>query len=93
MVIIELDCEFDRFGDALGRHSWSNMLVEPIEEEVGQSSDIFYCNLDTCRSVEKNGGFQLCWCIYLLLNDGQGGDGYGSKIIGFEVGGLTTRKH
>jgi hypothetical protein len=58
MVIIELDCEFDRFDDVLGMHSWSNMLVEPIEEEVGQSSGIFYCNLNTRHSVEKNGGFQ-----------------------------------
>jgi hypothetical protein len=57
MVIIEVDREFDRFSDLLGRHSWSKMLLEPTKEELGKSSEVFYCTLDTGSSVKKMGEF------------------------------------
>ena len=59
MVIIEVDSEFDRFNDLLGRHSWSNILLEPTEEQSDKSSEVFYCTLNTGRLVEKNGAFSI----------------------------------
>jgi hypothetical protein len=58
MVIIEVDCEFNRFDDLLGKHTWSNMLVNPVSDESDKSSEVFYCKLETGRDVEKKGRVQ-----------------------------------
>ncbi|KAH9976409.1 hypothetical protein BGW80DRAFT_1224213 [Lactifluus volemus] len=55
MVIIEVDCEFKRFNDLLGKHTWSKMLVNPDSDEEDKSSEVFYCNLETGRDVERKG--------------------------------------
>jgi hypothetical protein len=57
MVIIEVDCEFKRFDDLLGKHTWSKMLVNPDSDEEDKSSEVFYCNLETGRDVEKKSRF------------------------------------
>ena len=59
MVIIEVDCGFDGFNNVLGKHSWSNILLEPTPEQLDKSSEIFYCTLNTGRLVEKSGGFNI----------------------------------
>ena len=58
MVIIAVDCEFDRFDDLLGKHTWSKMLVDPTSEESDKSSEVYFCNLKTGRDVEKKGRVQ-----------------------------------
>jgi hypothetical protein len=58
MVIIEVDCEFKRFDDLLGKHTWSKMLVNPDSDEEDKSSEVFYCNLETGRDVETKGRIQ-----------------------------------
>ncbi|KAH9976394.1 hypothetical protein BGW80DRAFT_1168097, partial [Lactifluus volemus] len=55
MVIIEIDCGFDKFEILLGMHSWSRILLNPIQAELSESSKVFCCNLETGSSIEENG--------------------------------------
>jgi hypothetical protein len=51
MVVIEVDREFDRFHDLLGLHVWSEFLMEPDNEQMDQSSTVFYSTYSTSRLV------------------------------------------
>lgn len=55
MVIIEVDREFERFDALLGMHSWSEFLLEPTEEEAGNSSKVFYCTYHSAEAVRGAG--------------------------------------
>ncbi len=47
MIVIEVDCEFQRFDVLLGMHSWSKFLLAPTAEEAGKSSEVFFCSYNT----------------------------------------------
>lgn len=55
MIIVEIDRDFERFQAVLGRHSWSEFLLAPTEEEAGRTSEVFFCTLNTNEAV-RNGG-------------------------------------
>ena len=55
MVVIEVDRDFDGFDALLGSHKWSEFLLRPTEEQMGESSKVFYCTYDTGRQVERSG--------------------------------------
>jgi len=60
MIIVEVDCEFERFDALLGMHSWSEFLLAPTAEEEGKSSEVFFCAYNTNKAV-KDGGESLSW--------------------------------
>jgi hypothetical protein len=93
MVVIAIDSEYDGFNDLLGTHSWSKILLKPMKEETGKSSEVFYFNLDTGHSIDKNGVFSSGGKqIMLLFTHDQVGNAYGSKNIGFTIGALISGK-
>jgi hypothetical protein len=55
MVIIEIARDFDGFERLLGEHRWSELLVNPNEEEKHRVSKIYYCTYSSGREVQKNG--------------------------------------
>jgi hypothetical protein len=60
MIIVEIDREYidERSeDDVLGRHSWSEFLLAPTEEEAGKTSEVFFCRYDTNEAVRAAGGF------------------------------------
>ena len=59
MIVVEVDREFERFDAVLGKHSWSDFLLTPTEEEAGKSSEVFFCTYNTDRAVKNGGGFAL----------------------------------
>lgn len=62
MVIIEVDCEFDRLDALLGMHSWSEFLLAPSEEEANNSSKVFYCTYHNADALKDSGG----WIVVLM---------------------------
>jgi len=55
MVIIEVDCEFERLEALLGMHSWSEFLLAPTEEEAGNSSKVFHCTYHNAEALRDAG--------------------------------------
>lgn len=51
MVVIAVDREFNRFHELLGLHTWSEFLMEPDEEQMDESSTVFYSTFNTSRLV------------------------------------------
>jgi hypothetical protein len=62
MVIIEVDCEFERLEALLGMHSWSEFLLAPTEEEAGNSSKVFHCTYHNAEALRDAGG----WVVVLM---------------------------
>ena len=60
MIIVEVDCEFERFDALLGMHSSSEFLLAPTAEEAGKSSEVFFCTYNTNKAI-KDGGGSLSW--------------------------------
>jgi hypothetical protein len=56
MIIVEVDREFERFDAVLGKHSWSDFLLTPTEEEADKSSEVFFCTYHTNGEVVNGGG-------------------------------------
>jgi len=56
MIVVEVDREFERFDAVLGKHSWSDFLLTPTEEEAGKSSEVFFCTYHTNGAVRNGGG-------------------------------------
>jgi hypothetical protein len=52
MIIVEVDCEFQRFDVLLGMHSWSKFLLAPTAEEAGNSSEVFFCSYNTNKAIK-----------------------------------------
>jgi hypothetical protein len=53
-VVIEVNRECDSFNELLGKHLWSEFLVEPTKEEMGKSSMIFFSTFNP-RSHAEDG--------------------------------------
>jgi hypothetical protein len=62
MIIIVVDREFERFDALLGMHSWSEFLLEPTEEEAGNSSKVFYCTYHSAEVIRGAGA----WVVVLM---------------------------
>ena len=50
-----MDAEFEGFGALLGMHSWSDFLLSPTAEEVGKSSEVYFCRYTTSQAVKDHG--------------------------------------
>ena len=51
-VVLEVNRRCDRFNELLGKHVWSEFLMEPTEEEMGNSSMVFFSSFNTSRHVK-----------------------------------------
>ena len=68
MIIVEVDRHFERFEAVLGRHSWSEFLLAPTEEEAGRSSEVFFCTYNTNEAVRCGGRLlRLALMVAILL--------------------------
>ena len=60
MIVVEVDCEFERFDALVGMHFRSEFLLAPTVEEAGKSSEVFFCTYNTNKTF-KDGGGSLSW--------------------------------
>ena len=67
MIIVEVAREFERIGDVLGMHSWSEFLLAPTAEERGKSSEVFFCTYNTNKAVKDGGGLLILALMAMVL--------------------------
>ena len=67
MIIVEVAREFERIGDVLGMHSWSEFLLVPTAEERGKSSKVFFCTYNTNKAVKDGGGLLKLALMTMVL--------------------------
>lgn len=55
MVIIEVDRDFGDWNKLLGEHRWSEVFKRGDPNESDRVSQIFWCQFNTGRQVQKYG--------------------------------------
>ncbi|VDB88942.1 unnamed protein product [Peniophora sp. CBMAI 1063] len=55
ILIIEVSRDFENWNGLLGKHQWSDFVMEPTTEERDKYSSIFYCTYNRGRDVQKAG--------------------------------------
>lgn len=55
MIIIEIDRDFGEWNKLLGEHRWSEVFKKCAPEDKDRVSQIFWCEFNTGRRVQKYG--------------------------------------